>query len=502
DTDIKSFFYHTGINGIWKNMLANLELPYFEALPLNNAAFHIHNAEPSATAIAGQFTAAEGIGVYGNSNNIGGKFWGGSTGIDVVGGGSGYAANFYGSDGNGVHIDMNGNNLKSLIVERGLTGLGTITPQAKLHLSTDATNGGNIFLSSALFYNPVDEMKLAHWTQQPPLGGPLESYFGMRSNHRLNIVSNNNIANPELSVFNGKVGINKIDGTYPLSMNGKTAFYEDNTFVGEIFGNPITGNLHINGKQLANGEGGLLKHIILQIPDGNQSVGYVGINTFNPSAYLEVGKYSSIYGTAAKFGASKFDIGTNHDTEIVGGDSESGALYLNHSIPRNVHIAAGGGNVYIAPKADVCGHVFISSGDSGAGGTNGGNVFIAQSGGDVMMKNPNTSLSIGTENKDHKLNVNGTIRSTELIVESGWADYVFDEDYKLLPIDEVEKYIISNSHLPNIPTASVIQNEGLKVSEISTKMMEKIEEMMLYIIEQNKQIKLLQKEVSLLKSQK
>ncbi len=505
DTDIKSFFYHTGVNGIWKNMLANLELPYFDNENINAAAFHIQNAEPSPTAIAGQFTASDGIGVYGNSGNIGGKFFG-TTGIDVVGGGGngGYAGKFYSPGARGVYIDINGTG-EALIVDRGKTGLGTVTPQAKLHVSGPASNGDNIFLSSALFYNPVDEMKLAHWVQQSVGGAPLDSYFGMRSNHRLNIVSNNNVANPEISLIDGKVGINKIDGTYPLSVNGKTAFYEDNTYVGTLYGQS-NGNLFLNSNISTNYQS--RKHLILQTTEtANTYPGFVGINNTNPSAFLDVQKTNDINQTAAKLGTSTFSAGNHNITSIEGGTvGGSGVLSLNSDIKADVSIAGGGGDVHIAPTQDMSGDVFISSGYFNVPvedlGTNGGNVFIAQSGGDVLLKNPNISLSIGTDNKDHKLNVNGTIRSTELIVQSGWADYVFDKDYSLMPVDDVEKFILKNKHLPNIPTATTIQNDGLKVSEVSTKMMEKIEEMMLYIIEQNKQIKALQNEVSLLKAQK
>ncbi|MBK6365563.1 MAG: hypothetical protein IPF52_19595 [Saprospiraceae bacterium] len=71
-----------------------------------------------------------------------------------------------------------------------------------------------------------------------------------------------------------------------------------------------------------------------------------------------------------------------------------------------------------------------------------------------------------------------------------------------MPIEEVEKFILYNKHLPNIPSAEYIQKEGLKVAEVTTLMMEKIEEMMLYIIEQNTQIKNLKNELDILKNQK
>jgi hypothetical protein len=106
------------------------------------------------------------------------------------------------------------------------------------------------------------------------------------------------------------------------------------------------------------------------------------------------------------------------------------------------------------------------------------------------------NVGIGTLNPTSKLSVNGNIRAKEVVVETGWADYVFAKDYKLPSLMEVEKYIKANNHLPEIPSAEEIQINGLKVGEVQTKMMQKIEELTLYIIEQNKRIDKLEKKLS------
>jgi hypothetical protein len=109
-------------------------------------------------------------------------------------------------------------------------------------------------------------------------------------------------------------------------------------------------------------------------------------------------------------------------------------------------------------------------------------------------------LGIGTTNVGaYKLAVNGNIRSKEVVVESGWADYVFAKDYKLPALADVEKYIKANNHLPEIPSAQEIQTNGLKVGEVQTKMMQKIEELTLYIIEQNKRIEKLEADLKIKK---
>jgi len=72
---------------------------------------------------------------------------------------------------------------------------------------------------------------------------------------------------------------------------------------------------------------------------------------------------------------------------------------------------------------------------------------------------------------------------------SDWADYVFAPDYKLMPLEEVEQFTKENKHLPNVPSADDMVKDGLDVTKTSAKMMEKIEELTLYVIELNKRIK-------------
>ena len=111
----------------------------------------------------------------------------------------------------------------------------------------------------------------------------------------------------------------------------------------------------------------------------------------------------------------------------------------------------------------------------------------------VIMDNGN--VGIGTTIPTHKLSVNGGIRAKEIRVNTGWADYVFEPSYQLKSLAQVEQFIKENGHLPDIPSAKVIQDEGLDVGAVQTKMMAKIEELTLYLIEANKQIELLKKQI-------
>lgn len=110
------------------------------------------------------------------------------------------------------------------------------------------------------------------------------------------------------------------------------------------------------------------------------------------------------------------------------------------------------------------------------------------------------NIGVGTTTPDHKLDVNGTIRGKEVIVETGWSDFVFEDSYKLRPLDEVESHIEKFGHLPDVPSAAVVESEGLSVGEAQKIMMQKIEELTLYVIEQDKKIAAQQKEIDRLKA--
>jgi hypothetical protein len=115
---------------------------------------------------------------------------------------------------------------------------------------------------------------------------------------------------------------------------------------------------------------------------------------------------------------------------------------------------------------------------------------------EIFIATGTGNVGIGTENYGtYKLAVNGNIRTKEVVVESGWADYVFDKNYKLPSLGEVERFIQLNKHLPNIPSAAEIEKEGLQLGDTQKRMMEKIEELMLYVIELNKKIQKLEAEV-------
>jgi hypothetical protein len=94
---------------------------------------------------------------------------------------------------------------------------------------------------------------------------------------------------------------------------------------------------------------------------------------------------------------------------------------------------------------------------------------------------------------NYELAVNGKIRAKEVRVEAAWSDFVFEKDYPLLPLKDVATFIEKNKHLPDVPSEAEIQKNGVELGKVHSKLLQKIEELTLYIIKQEQRIDDLEK---------
>lgn len=111
--------------------------------------------------------------------------------------------------------------------------------------------------------------------------------------------------------------------------------------------------------------------------------------------------------------------------------------------------------------------------------------------GRLRMRISNDGLvSIGTPIRQpgYRLAVNGKIRAKEIKVETNWSDFVFEENYNLPSLQEVEKHIQEKGHLKDIPSAKEVGENGIYLGEMNAKLLQKIEELTLYTIDQQKMI--------------
>ncbi|WP_238989918.1 hypothetical protein [Flavobacterium sharifuzzamanii] len=105
----------------------------------------------------------------------------------------------------------------------------------------------------------------------------------------------------------------------------------------------------------------------------------------------------------------------------------------------------------------------------------------------VVMQPYSGNVGIGVTNPTNKLDVKGTIHSQEVKVDmTGWSDFVFKKEYNLPTLEEVEKHIAEKGHLENIPSEKEVLENGINLGEMNAKFLQKIEELTLYIIQQNK----------------
>ncbi len=107
------------------------------------------------------------------------------------------------------------------------------------------------------------------------------------------------------------------------------------------------------------------------------------------------------------------------------------------------------------------------------------------------------SMGIGTSSVgSFKLAVEGKIGAREIVVQTGaWADFVFENNYKLMPLNELEKSIKANKHLPGIPTEKEVLANGVSLGEMQAKLLQKVEELTLYVIDLKKENDQLKKQM-------
>jgi len=114
----------------------------------------------------------------------------------------------------------------------------------------------------------------------------------------------------------------------------------------------------------------------------------------------------------------------------------------------------------------------------------------------AMSIKANGDIGIGTVSPREKLSVNGNIRAKEVKVEStNWPDYVFEKNYQIASLGELEKYIKTNKHLPEMPSATEVESNGVELGDLIKKLLKNQEELTLHLIAQNKKIKALEKKL-------
>lgn len=315
------------------------------------------------------------------------------------------------------------------------------------------------------------------------------SYFGYQAGN----VSSTTTVNLRNSFFGDQAGKNITTGNNNTYLGfsagtggavGTTATY--NTFIGTYSGATNNGTMNVGVGMNAN-SGSTTNHSTSVgagagqglTGNNNTMVGYNAGQFINGSDNVLVGYKAgySNYGSGPFTGTGNVLIGNN-----VGGNMGlSNKLMIDNSSTTTPLIWGDFTNDQVKLNGKVgIGFGTLTNFPTTAGSVNvsGYNLFV---GGGILTEEIRVNLRNGS---------------------SLWADYVFHKDYALKSLPEVEKFIADNGHLPNVPSAKEVKENGIELGEMAKIQQEKIEELTLYLIEQNKAIEELKAQLSALISKK
>lgn len=209
--------------------------------------------------------------------------------------------------------------------------------------------------------------------------------------------------------------------------------------------------------------------------------GYVGIGTTTPTAKLHINN------------------GANSDAAVLATSSEDNKLVVSSGVTQPINVPTFTITQEFANNRNN-GYISFHRGHS----VYGGFLTFGASGKERLRIDSDGNIGIGIASPLYKLDVCGTIRAREVKVDLQGTcipDFVFKKEYKLMNLNELEKFVTTNHHLPEIAPEKEMLENGLNMKDFQMKLLQKMEEMTLYIIDQNKKNEKQEQEIKLLKAE-
>jgi len=384
-------------------------------------------------------------------------------------------------------------------IVNGNVGIGVLNPSYKLEVNGTAKFLDNVQCKNSISFqnnnrfwvsntnvptlsssNPQYSM-LQYGIAAPLTNGSAELWLSGNGGIRMFTAGN---PTPAVNVLtNGNVGIGTITPATKLDVAGDITFGNDGAY------NFLSGRAAGAAIQFGTNSGTWNRNLNLGFIDNNRvfssvislihQTGYVGIGTISPGYSLDVvGNIKTRL--AASANATGIIIGNNGSEQamIQFNASDNSARFKMQV--NGVNTSTERLSFYAGPLGGVASNEALSIAGNG-------NIKIGTS---------------STNPSDELLTVFGVIHAKEVKVDlTGFADFVFDKNYKLMPLNQVEQYVNANSHLPEIPSAAEVSKNGMNMGDMQNKLLQKVEELTLYVIEQQKQIAKQSKQINDLQRQ-
>jgi hypothetical protein len=416
------------------------------------------------------------VAIYGYSQDylpLGGGNLSGQVRVDLNTTGS----SFIGTGGNSnFHINHDGSATVNLINSGG----GGFSLNGSLRGTSANFSGVTISNGFALSSNNTDRFAL--W-----LASPSDMNHALYNGYS-NIDGEGSWDGLKMNVYDGlnvRVGGNRTSGLFVHS-SGKvglgTASPSGRFSVGDYFveqgnSNRLVKDLLVS--QNTHNNQILASHTVEHNLWASYSTAY-HINTLNPDGVLtnrfSIAPNGNVgIGTTSPFSRLHIRDGIHSGTLALGSEAYPGLISSS----------AVTGELRIDNRSSFIGYIsFFPNGQSTTVGS------------EAMRIDKDGNVCIGTTTPDSKLTVSGKIHSREVkvTVDAG-ADFVFEKNYALKPLAEVEQYITENKHLPEIASAAEMKKSGLELGEMNIKLLQKVEELTLYLIKQDKRIQELEKQL-------
>ncbi len=424
-------------------------------------------------------------------------------------------------------LSLNAFSQTNIFPASGNVGIGTTSPSSKLHVENiaDMQHGFRVIKTTktsdywaGVFQNTASltEADFAGKTYSAIFSGGNVGIGTTTPNYLLHI--NGSATDARLQLTNSSTGINYTDGSH-IAANGFDF----------VLTNREAGNLIFETSDIER---------IRILSNGN-----VGIGTTNPESRLEVKGGGS---GSLMFDPDRVNIhSNNNDYELsisggsvynnggrirLGGDSRGdadksvvqffqgstevmrinngGNIGVGTTTPNEkLHIESsinGELNIQVKNTYGTGNRIYLTSLPGIGKIQTDGDFAVATNGGgwsDKLIIKNTGNVGIGITNPQYKLAVEGTIGAREVkVTAEAWSDFVFHPTYKLRTLDEVEQFIKTNNHLPEIPTEADVKQNGVGLGEMNAKLLQKIEELTLYMIEMKKENEDLKNRVSKLEN--